>query len=115
MLPWASGRTPPSGSPRLTPPSPARQAGADSAAQPAGSVPSRPADSASQQGAGDFAEAAVEAIAQRLDMGGCASPTAGDVSQDEVAYTPSAMDADEPFSHSKVRSLWGHTLACKGM
>lgn len=59
-----------------------------------------------QQDAGDFAEAAVEAIAQRLEMGGCASPTAGDVSQDEVAYTPSAVDADDPFSQSKVCSVY---------
>ena len=57
----------------------------------------------------------MEAIAQRLDMGGCASPTTDYVSQDEVAYTPSAVDADEPFSHSKVRSLSGPTLACKDM
>lgn len=59
---------------------------------------------AREQGAGDFAEAAVEAIAQLLDMGGdgdgSASP--GAMSQDEVAYTPSAMDADDPHSHSKV-------------
>lgn len=58
----------------------------------------------SEQGAGDFAEAAVEAIAQRLDMGGAASPTTAEMSQDEVAYTPSAMDADDPHSHSKVHS-----------
>ena len=111
-LPQAFQGAPPPSRRQLRPPSPARQAGANSGEQPAGSVPGPAADSASQQGAGDFAEAAVEAIAQWLDMGGCASPTAGDVSQDEVAYTPSAMDAEEPFSHSKVHSTQAWLEGC---
>ena len=114
-LTCALQRAPPSSRPQLRPPSPARQAGANKGAQLAGSVPGSAADDTSQQGAGDFAEAAVEAIAQRLDMGGCASPTAADVSHKVVQRFLDGVDiagiihkctSDTDVTTAAVIALW---------
>ncbi len=76
-------------------------AGAD---DPARTVNAAPRTGGAAQAAGDIAEAAFEAIVERMEVGsnGSASPAAS-AEVDEVAYTPSALlEPDDAAAHSIV-------------